>query len=124
MDVTAVAKFVRLSPQKARDLARRLTGLSVGAALQVTEFSGRKAGAMIGKTLKSAVANAENNAKLSVDELRVKKAVIDDGPSSRRYWARARGGVSPVLRRTCHIRIVLSDDREPEEAPRSEDAGS
>lgn len=111
MDVTATAKYVRSSPSKARDLARRMLGLPVGEALKITEFSDRKAAFLIGKTLKSAIANAENNAKLSVDELRVKEAVIGDGPSLKRYRARARGRAGRILKRTCHIRIVLTDGK-------------
>jgi large subunit ribosomal protein L22 len=79
MEVQAVTKFARLSPTKARDLARKVQGLPVADALQVTDFSARKAAALIGKTLKSAIANAENNAKLAVDELTVKEAVVEEG---------------------------------------------
>ena len=109
MEVRAITKFVRLSPSKARDLAKRVQGLSVGEALRVADFSERKAARLIGKTLKSAIANAENNAKLSVDELKVKKAVVDVGPTMKRYWSRARGGVRPITRKTCHITVILSD---------------
>lgn len=116
MEVTAVTKFARLSPQKARDLARKMQGLPVAAALKVTDFSPRKAAALIGKTLKSAIANAENNAKLAVDELTVKEAVVEEGPRLKRYWSRARGGVSPVVKRMCHIRIVLTDGQESDAA--------
>lgn len=77
MEVTARTKFARLSPSKARDLARKMQGLPVADALKITDFSARKAAGLIGKTLKSAIANAENNAKLAVDELTVKEAVID-----------------------------------------------
>ena len=112
MDVEATSKYLRLSPSKARDLVRKVAGQPVGEALQIAKFSPRKAAAMLGKTLKSAIANAENNANLSVDELRVKEAVVMEGPRSRRFWPRARGGVSPVIKRTCHIRIVLTDGKE------------
>ena len=115
MDVTATAKFVRMSPSKARDLARELQGLPVAEALKITQFSARKAAPLIGKTLKSAIANAENNAELSVDDLTVKEAVINEGPRMRRFWARARGGVSPVRKRMSHIRIVLTDGKVAEE---------
>lgn len=110
MEVTAVAKFVRLAPTKARDLAREVQGLPVAEALKVTQFSPRKAAALIGKTLRSAIANAENNAQLPVDTLRVKQAVIDEGPRMRRYWSRARGSVRRIQKRMCHIRIVLTDE--------------
>jgi len=111
MDVTATTRFVRISPSKARDLARELRGLPVAEALKIAEFSPRKAAPLIGKTLKSAIANAENNAELSVDDLRVKEAIVNEGPRMRRHWARARGGVSPVIKRMSHIRIVLTDGK-------------
>jgi large subunit ribosomal protein L22 len=112
MDVTAITRFTRMSPTKARDMVTRIQGLPVADALKVTQFSERKAGFLIGKTLKSAIANAENNAKLPVDSLRVKQAVIDEGPRMKRHWPRARGSASPILKRLCHIRIVLTDDKE------------
>ncbi len=110
MQVQAVTKFVRLSPTKARDMAGRLRGLSVAEALRVTTISERKAALAIGKTLKSALANAETNADLTVDSLRVKDATVDEGPALKRFWPRARGMVSPVRKRTCHIKIVLTDE--------------
>jgi large subunit ribosomal protein L22 len=109
MDIEATTKGVRLSPTKARDIARRLRGMTVAAALQATAVSERKAAFHIGKTLKSAIANAENNADLDVDGLTVKSAVVDEGPAMRRYWSRARGMVSPIRKRSCHIKIVLTD---------------
>ena len=110
MEVIAKTKFARLSPSKARDLARRLKGLPVSEALNLTQFSNRKAAAMIGKTLKSAIANAEHNADLDADTLRVKSAVIDGGPKMRRYWPRARGMVRKIARPMCHITVVLTDE--------------
>ncbi len=110
MEVQAVTKFVRMSPTKARDLARSLKGLSVSEALNITTIGERKAAFMIGKTLKSAVANAENNEDLDVDDLVVKEAIIDVGPTMKRFWPRARGMVSPIKRRMCHVKIVLTDE--------------
>ena len=120
MDVQATAKFVRVKASKSRDLARRIQGLPVAEALRITDFSERKGARHLGKALKSAIANAENNAKLSVDELKVKRAVIDEGPKFRRYWPRARGGVRPIARRMSHITVVLTDGMEEEE-PASEE---
>jgi large subunit ribosomal protein L22 len=111
MDVMALTKHVRMSPSKARDLARAIEGRPVAEALKVTEFSERKAALYIGKTLKSAIANAENNAGLSADKLIVKKAAVEQGPSLKRWWARARGSASPILRRTSHVRIILTDGK-------------
>ncbi len=111
MEVQAITKFVHLSPSKAQDLAARLRGLSVADALRTTTVNERKAAGAIGKTLKSALANAETNADLSVDTLRVKEASVDLGPVMKRYWPRARGMVSPIKKRMCHIKIVLTDGR-------------
>jgi len=111
MDVQAVTKYVRLSPTKARDLAREIQGKPVSEALRITEFNKRKAAVHLGKTLKSALANAENNRDLSVDDLTVKTAVVEPGPTSGRYWARSKGMASPIIRRTSHIKIVLTDGK-------------
>ena len=111
MQVEAKTRFVRLSPSKARDLARAIQGRPVAEALRITEFNARKGAVYLGKTLKSAIANAENNAGLSADKLYVGEAVVNPGPVLKRFWPRARGMVSPILRRTSHIRIVLTDKK-------------
>jgi large subunit ribosomal protein L22 len=109
MEVMSVSKFVRISPTKVRDLARSIQGKPVAEALKVTEFSERKGAFLLGKTLKSAIANAENNAGLSADRLVVRMAVVEEGPRIKRFMARARGSASPILKRTSHLRIVLTD---------------
>ena len=109
MDVQAVTKYVRLSPTKARDFARAIQGLPVPSAVKMTALSERKAAALIGKTLKSAVANAENNAGLSAEDLIVKKAVIEEGPRMRRFRAGARGMYKPYRKKMSHIRIVIGE---------------
>jgi large subunit ribosomal protein L22 len=114
MEVAARTKFIRLSPSKVRDLARRMQGLPVGEALKIVDLSERKGALHLGKTLKSAIANAENNAGLNVDDLRVKEACVDEGPRMRRFWARARGSASPIKKRFCHIRVVLTDGKSME----------
>jgi len=110
MDIRAISRRVRLSPTKARDFARAIQGKPVEEALRMTTISERKAAFQIGKTLKSAIANAENNADLEVDSLWVKEAVVDEGPRMKRYWPRARGMVRHIVKKTCHIKIVLTDD--------------
>jgi len=112
MDVSATTKYVRLSPTKGRDIVRRLRGKSVSEALMLISCSPRKAAKLVQKTLKSAIANAEHNADLEVNSLVVKTAVIDEGPVLRRFWPRARGSASPILKRTCHIKIVLTDGQD------------
>jgi large subunit ribosomal protein L22 len=93
-----------------REVTREIQGLPVAAALDVLAFTPKKAAFLIGKTLKSAVANAENNANLKVDGLVVKEAVVGEGPTLKRIMARARGSASGILKRTSHIRIVLTDE--------------
>ncbi|HBA83555.1 MAG TPA: 50S ribosomal protein L22 [Verrucomicrobia bacterium] len=111
MEIQAKTTFVRMAPSKARDLARAMRGLPVGEALKLVEFNERKAAFYIGKTLKSAIANAENNAKLSADTLFVSKAVIEKGPVMKRFWPRARGMASPIEKKMSHIKITLTDKK-------------
>src|SRR6059058_4826925 len=110
MEVRAIYRYAKISPFKAREITREIQGLPVSAALDVVAYSPKKAAALINKTLKSAVANAENNANLKVDGLVVKEAVVGEGPTFKRMMTRARGSGSRVLKRTSHIRIVLTDD--------------
>lgn len=119
MEIIATSKFVRLAPTKARDLARVLRGKTAGEALQVVELNRRKAAVCLGKTLKSAIANAENNADLSADKLYVAQAVVENGPTIPRYWPRARGSAAPIRKKTCHIRVVLTD-KKPAPSPAAE----
>ena len=114
MDVMAVTKYARMAPRKVRNLAAAIQGLPVSEALRIVEFSERKGAFLISKTLKSAVANAENNASLAADDLLVKEAVVEPGPSLKRFWPRARGAASPILKRTSHIRITLTDGKAAE----------
>lgn len=110
MEVRSTYKYARISPFKVREVTREIQGLPVSAALDILSFTPKKAAWLIGKTLKSAVANAENNANLKVDGLVVKEAVVGEGPTIKRIMARARGSASGILKRTSHIRIVLTDE--------------
>jgi large subunit ribosomal protein L22 len=114
MEVRSIYKYARISPFKVREVTREIQGLPVSAALDLLAFTPKKAAFLIGKTLKSAVANAENNANLKPDGLVVKEAIVGEGPTMKRMMARARGSGSRVLKRTSHIRIVLSDEIEVE----------
>lgn len=116
MDVTSTYKFARISARKARDVAREIQGLPVSDALDILTFTPKKAAALIGKTMKAAMADAENNFELSLDSLFVKEAAIGEGPTSRRWKPRARGSAAPIRKRTSHIRIVLSDQRQEKPA--------
>jgi large subunit ribosomal protein L22 len=102
---------MRISPSKARDLARSIQGKPVPVALQLIAFSERKAARMIGKTLDSAIANAENNYDQAADALVVRTAVVNDGPRLKRHWPRSRGMARPILRRMCHITVTLTDGK-------------
>src|SRR4051794_22791486 len=110
MEVRSIYRYARISAFKVREVTREIQGLPVAAALDVLAFTPKKAAFLIGKTLKSAVANAENNANLKVDTLVVKEAVAGEGPTLKRIMARARGSASGILKRTSHIRIVLTDE--------------
>ena len=95
-------------------MTREIQGHSASEALDLLTFSPKKAALLVKKTLKSAIANAENNAELRVDTLLVKEAVVGEGPTFKRFRARARGSASPLRKRTSHIRIVLTDELVPE----------
>jgi large subunit ribosomal protein L22 len=110
MEVRSIYKYARISPFKVREITREIQGLPVSAALDILAFTPKKAAFLINKTLKSAIANAENNANLKADGLVVKEAVVGEGPTFKRMMTRARGSGSRVLKRTSHIRIVLTDD--------------
>jgi large subunit ribosomal protein L22 len=113
MQVTSTYRYARISAFKAREVTREIQGRSASDALDLLTFSPKKAALMVRKTLKSAIANAENNADLKVDTLLVKEAVVGEGPTFKRFRARARGSASPLRKRTSHIRIVLADELAP-----------
>ncbi len=111
MEVKAITRNVRISASKGRDLARAVKGKSLADALKITDFSPRKAAALLAKTLRSAAANASHNFGLDQDTLFVAKCVFDEGPSMRRYWTGARGSAKPIEKQTSHITVVLSDEK-------------
>lgn len=106
-EVRAVAKYVRLSPRKARCVVNAIKGKGVDEAFQILQMSPKKAARIVEKVLKSAVANAENNAKLSRDSLYISHCVVDDGPRMKRIWIRGRGRADIIQRRMCHITVVV-----------------
>ena len=110
MEVRSIYRYAKILPFKVREVTREIQGLPVSAALDLVAFSPKKAATLVNKTLKSAVANAENNANLKVDGLVVKEAVVGEGPTMKRMMARARGSGSRILKRTSHIRIILTDE--------------
>src|SRR4030081_2147773 len=129
MEVRSILRYAKISPFKVREVTREIQGLPVSAALDLLAFTPKKAAFLIGKTLKSAVANAENNANLKVDGLVVKEAVVGEGPTMKRMMARARERGSRILKRPSHIRIVLTDEipietRETRKAKRKQEEKS
>jgi len=110
MEVHAITRNVRMSAQKMREMVRQIQGLNALQAQAVLAVVPRKSARFVAKTLRSAIANAENNADLKVDTLLVKEAVVGEGPTFKRFRARARGSASPLRKRTSHIRIVLADE--------------
>jgi len=121
MEVRSIYKYARISAFKVREVTREIQGLPVSAALDVLAFTPKKAAFLINKTLKSAIANAENNANLKADGLVVKEAVVGEGPTSKRMKTRARGSGSQILKRTSHIRIVLTDEKPEKDEKETEE---
>jgi large subunit ribosomal protein L22 len=109
-EVKAVSKFVRISPQKVRKLVDTVKGKPAEAAIDMLKFMPQKAAAIVEKVMRSAVANAEQNHNLDIDTLVVKNVTADQGPTLKRFRARARGRGSRILKRTAHITVVLSDE--------------
>ena len=99
-----------MSAQKGRLVADQIRGMGVERALELLAFSPKKAAVSIRTLLESAIANAEHNNGADVDELRVKTIFVDQGPTQKRFRARARGRGNRILKRSCHINIVVSDD--------------
>lgn len=112
MQIKAIYRGAKISAFKCREVTREIQGLPVAAALDVLTFTPRKAARLVEKTLKSAIANAENNNRLRADKLVVQEAVVGEGPTMKRFQPKARGSAGPIRKRTSHIRIILTDDIE------------
>lgn len=110
MEVKAVAKHVRISPQKVRKIVGAIKGKRVESGLNSLRFMPQKASGIVEKILKSAVANADHNNNLDVDSLIVKNIIVDPGPSLKRFKPRARGRGSRILKRTSHITVIVADE--------------
>jgi len=115
MEVQASSYFVRMSPLKVRYVARNIRGKQVEEAMDILSFIPRKSARLLAKTLKSAMANAENNHNLSLDKLFISKLLVDEGPSIKRFQPVSRGTAHRFKRRTTIIKVVLSDIALPEE---------
>lgn len=107
MEVRAVGKYIRISPFKAQKVASLIRGKSVEEAINILKLTPKKGSGIIEDVLRSAIANAEKNFNLSVDNLFVKIAQVDKGPTLKRIKPRARGRADLIRKRTSHITIVL-----------------
>ncbi len=110
METQAKLRFSRVSPQKARLVADQIRGLPVDDALRTLEYSPRKAAQIVRKVLESAVANAEHNDGADIDELRVARIMVDEGPTMKRIQPRAKGRANRILKRTSHITVAVAED--------------
>jgi large subunit ribosomal protein L22 len=109
MEVQALTRNARMSPKKVREVARTIQGRTANDAVEYLTLIPRKSARLIAKTLKSAIANAENNNNLAADTLTVKSAIVENGPVLKRFKAGAKGTAMPRRKKMSHIRIVLSD---------------
>ena len=110
MRVSAIARYVRLSPQKCRLLADQIRRAPVSRAIEILSFSDKKAALHVRKALDSAIANAEHNEGADIDDLKVAAIHVDEGPTMKRWRARAKGRVARIRKRSCHITVTVSDE--------------
>lgn len=110
MEVQAITRNVRMSAQKMREVTRQIQGLGALNAQAILAVVPRKSARLVGKTLKSAIANAENNHGLRPEKLRIKEAVAGTATSMKRFTPKSRGSAGPIIKRNCHIKITLSDE--------------
>jgi large subunit ribosomal protein L22 len=112
MQTTASVLGVRLSAQKGRLVADLVRGKPVDKALNILAFTQKKAAGLIKKALESAIANAEHNDGADIDELRVTRIFVEQGPTLRRFSARAKGRGTRINKKTCHIFVTVGDGKQ------------
>ena len=110
MEVAARLRGARISAQKTRLVANQVRGLRVEQALNILNYSPKKAAGIVKKVLESAIANAENNHGADVDELKVSTVFVDEGTTLKRFRARAKGRGNRILKQSCHITLMVSDN--------------
>jgi len=110
MEVRSITRNVAMSAQKMREVVRQVQGMNALHAQAVLSFVPRKGARVVAKTLKSAIANAENNFNLKPETLRIKEAVAGTATSLKRFIPKARGSAGPIIKRRCHVRIVLTNE--------------
>ncbi|MBT9176258.1 MAG: 50S ribosomal protein L22 [Firmicutes bacterium] len=109
MQAKAVARNVRIAPRKARVVIDLVRGKNVGEATNILKFTPKVASEVILKVMKSAAANAEHNNQLNPEKLYVAEAYVDAGPTLKRWHPRAQGRIYPILKRSCHITVVVKE---------------
>lgn len=110
MEVKAVARYVRISPTKVRKVARAVKGKPVEDGLSVLGFIPQRSAKVLGKMIRSAVANADQKPEIDVDNLSIANIVVNQGPSLKRFRPRAMGRATRILKRTSHITVVLAEE--------------
>jgi large subunit ribosomal protein L22 len=110
MQVQAITKNVRMSAQKMREVVRQIQGLPALRAQAVLAVVPRKSARVVAKTLQSAIANAENNNGAKAENLHIREAVAGTATSYKRFTPKARGSAGPIIKRNCHVKIILSDE--------------
>lgn len=112
MQAKAVAKYVRVSPRKARIVIDKIRGKEVVDALDILRFNERAISEVVSKVVASAAANAESKYGVRPENLVIKAAYVDEGPTMKRYRPRAKGSASPIMKRTSHITIIVATREE------------
>ena len=112
MEAKAVVRTVRIAPRKARLVVDLIRGKQVGEAVAILRHTPKVASPVVEKLLNSAIANAEHNYDMDVNNLIVKQAFVDEGPTLKRFRPRAMGRASAINKRTSHITIVVSEKKE------------
>jgi len=112
MEAKAILRSARISAQKVRLVADQVRGQTAEKAVNLLKFSDKKAADLIRKVLESAIANAENNQGADIDELKVTTIMVDEGPTLKRFMARAKGRGTRILKRTSHITVVVGDGKQ------------
>jgi len=112
LEAKAVARYIRISPRKVRQVVDLIRGKKLNEALAILRYTPKRASAVVAKVVRSAAANAENNLQMDRDELFIKACYVDQGPTYKRYMPRAFGRADVMRKRTSHITVVVSDKKE------------
>ncbi|MGL4722579.1 MAG: 50S ribosomal protein L22 [Desulfovibrionaceae bacterium] len=109
METRAIAKYIRVAPQKARLVAKNVRGLPVEKAMNILKFTPNKSANILFDVIHSALANAEHNTGLDIDTLIVKEVLVNEGPTWKRFMPRSQGRANKIRKRTSHITVVLGE---------------